>query len=109
MLLDYVIKNKPYLNSELNLRQLAEETGIPSHQLSMLLSIYLNQNFYSFINGFRIEEAKRLLAEEDGTRFNIIEVAYEAGFNSKTTFNTAFKKSEGLTPSEYRLKNQRKE
>lgn len=101
-LLDYVSQHKPYLDSEINIRQLSEMTTIPSHQLSMLLSIYLNQNFYTFINKYRIEEAKQLLSAPDSKDKTILAVAFDSGFNSKSTFNTVFKKFEGITPSEFR-------
>jgi AraC-like DNA-binding protein/glycerol uptake facilitator-like aquaporin len=101
-LLDYVSQQKPYLDSEINIRQLSEMTAIPSHQLSMLLSIYLEQNFYTFINKYRIEEAKQMLSAPDSKDKTILAVAFDSGFNSKSTFNTVFKKFEGITPSEFR-------
>lgn len=101
-LLKYVEGNKPYLEAELNLKQLSEEVGIPAHQLSMLLSIYLQQNFYTFINKYRIEEAKMRLGAKDSRDHNILTIAFETGFNSKSTFNAVFKKFVGITPSEYR-------
>lgn len=101
-LLQYVEEQKPYLEAELNMKQLSEGVEIPAHQLSMLLSIYLQQNFYTFINKYRLEEAKKRLAAADSKEHNILTIAFDTGFNSKATFNTVFKKFEGITPSEYR-------
>lgn len=102
LLLTCVTENKLYLEPKLNLQQLSEEVGIPAHQISMLLSIYLGQNFYDFINKYRLEEVKRRLLEENKNLDNILTIAFEAGFNSKSTFNSVFKKFEGITPSKYR-------
>jgi AraC-like DNA-binding protein len=107
-LLQYVEKQKPYLEAELNLKQLSEGVGIPTHQLSMLLSIYLQLNFYTFINKYRVEEAKKRLAADDSKQNNILTIAFDIGFNSKSTFNTVFKKFEGITPSKYRTMSQDK-
>ncbi len=102
-LLCYIEENKPYLNPELNLAKLSKEAGIPAHQISMLLSIYLNQNFYTFVNSYRIKEAKMRLTSKDSKQYTILSIAFDSGFNSKSTFNTVFKKFEKITPSEYRL------
>ncbi|HEX2946513.1 MAG TPA: helix-turn-helix domain-containing protein [Clostridia bacterium] len=100
----YVEKNKPYLDPDLDLRQLSELSGIPSHMISMLLNIHLNRNFYTFINTYRVDEAKKLLSSEGSREMNILTIAYDSGFNSKSTFNMVFRKLEGMTPSEYRNK-----
>lgn len=68
----------------------------------MLVNTYLGQNFYNFINKYRIEEVKKKLSEDNSKENNILTIALETGFNSKSTFNTVFKKIEGVTPSEYR-------
>lgn len=101
-LLEFMEENRPYLEPELNLRQLSEAVGIPSHLLSMLLSIYLDRNFYTFINEYRVREAKRRLSADPNKEHNILTIAYDSGFNSKSTFNTVFRRFEGVTPSEYR-------
>ena len=102
LLLGYMETQKPYLDSELNIRQLSEKVGIPAHQISMLLNIYRQQNFFTFVNRYRIEEAKNRLAEDTSKEQNILSIAFETGFNSKSTFNAVFKNFEGKTPSEYR-------
>ena len=75
---------------------------IPSYQVSQAINEGLKKNFYELVNGYRVEEAKRLLADERNKNNTILSVGFEAGFNSKTTFNTVFKKFTGLTPTEYR-------
>jgi AraC-like DNA-binding protein len=65
----------------------------------------LQQNFFDFINRYRIEEAQRLLTDPPDKKITVLEVLYECGFNSKSSFNTLFKKHTGLTPSEFKKKN----
>jgi AraC-like DNA-binding protein len=60
------------------------------------------RNFYQLINGYRVEESKRLLVDEQLLHLNILAIGFEAGFNSKTTFNTTFKNQTGMSPLEYR-------
>lgn len=98
-----IMKNvKPYLNSELTLRDLADKLSISTHNLSEILNTRLNQNFYDFINQYRIEEVKKRLTDIQFKNYSIIAVAFDSGFNSKSAFNTIFKKHTGLTPSQYR-------
>lgn len=92
---------KPYLDSSLGLKQLAERIDLSSNQLSQLLNEQLNQNFYDFVNSYRLEEFKRIVKNPKNKNFTLLYLAYDCGFNSKTTFNTFFKKSTGKTPSEY--------
>ena len=72
--------------------------------MSGFLNKNLNQNFYSYINSLRVEEAKKLLIENRGGKYSIEGIGYMAGFNSKTTFNTVFKAQTGMSPSEYMIK-----
>jgi AraC-like DNA-binding protein len=92
---------KLYLNPDLNLPALSKEVGINTHELSYVLNDGLQKNFYQFINELRVEEAKSLLLSEKAKQLDMIGVATLAGFNSKTTFNTTFKKLTGQTPTEY--------
>jgi AraC-like DNA-binding protein len=64
----------------------------------------MKKNFYDLVNGYRVEEAKRLLLDPKSFNYTILSVGFEAGFNSKTTFNTVFKKFTGLSPTEFRDK-----
>jgi AraC-like DNA-binding protein len=95
---------KPYLDGELNLLKLSDLLQINIHQLSYLLNTGFNQNFFQFVNKYRIDLAKKLLLDNSQKKFSILGIAYESGFNSKTSFNTIFKKMTKLTPSEFKKK-----
>ncbi len=93
---------KLYKNNKFRLRDFAVAVDIPEYQVSQLINIGYKMNFFDFVNGYRIKEAQELLQNSSKRNLNIIEVAYEVGFNSKSTFNTAFKKFVGKTPTEVR-------
>jgi AraC-like DNA-binding protein len=95
---------KLYLDNDLSLQKLADRMKISSHNLSEVINSRLNQSYYDFINGYRVEEFKRRIADPANTAFNLISIAYDSGFKSKGTFNSIFKKFTGLTPSEYKIK-----
>ncbi|MQY80049.1 MAG: helix-turn-helix domain-containing protein [Bacteroidetes bacterium] len=101
-LIRYMKSQKPYLEPSLSLDELAEKVSIPPHHLSQILNTCLNHNFFDFINSYRIKESERLLSEQDSYRKTILEILYETGFNSKSVFNTAFKKHTGMTPTQFR-------
>jgi AraC-like DNA-binding protein len=101
-LVQYMETEKPYLDSNLSLAQLANAVSLSTHHLSQLLNERQNQNFFDFVNQYRIEEIKRKLLHPAFAHVKIEEIAFETGFNSKSAFNTAFKKFTGTTPSEYR-------
>lgn len=103
-LLHLIKTEKPYLDEKLTVSELAEKLNISRHHLTQIISEKLNKNFYTFINEFRIEEVKKMFLDKKKEYYTILAVAYECGFNSKSTFNTLFKKYTGLTPSEYRKK-----
>ncbi|MCV3270699.1 helix-turn-helix transcriptional regulator [Roseobacter sinensis] len=88
-----------YRDPELSLWDLAERVGARRHYVSQALNERLGQNFFDYVNGFRIEEAKRQLAETEGS---ILSITYDVGFNSRSVFYRAFKQKVGMTPSEYR-------
>jgi AraC-like DNA-binding protein len=93
---------KPYLEPELTLDELATQLSVKPKMLSQTINELLRQNFFEFINHYRIEEAKRLLTNPKDKKITVLEVMYEVGFNSKSSFNTIFKKNTGLTPSEFK-------
>jgi AraC-like DNA-binding protein len=99
---EYVEAEKAYLDSELTLPALADRVGIPAYQLSQVINEALGSNFFVFINGYRVQEAKRLLLDPAKSAYTILAVAEEAGFNSKSAFNAAFKRFAGQTPSDFR-------
>ena len=94
--------DKPYLDSALTLPALANLMHMSVHELSELVNTGFDENFSQFINRYRVEESKRLLRSEAHRHLSMLGIAYEAGFNSKTAFNTAFKKIAGCAPSVYR-------
>lgn len=93
-----------YQEPELSLQTLADKLQVPSYQVSQAINEGLGKNFYDLINGYRVKEAKRLLLDAKNRNHTILSVGFDAGFNSKTTFNTVFKKFTGFTPTEYRDK-----
>jgi len=93
---------KPYLNSSLTLEQLASQLQLQPRLLSTIINRHFGKNFFEFINGYRIEEAKRLLRSSEVPRLSVSTIMLDVGFNSKGTFNTFFKKIVGMTPSQYR-------
>jgi AraC-like DNA-binding protein len=101
-LLKLMDEEKPYIDSNLTLISLAEKLSISPHNFSEVINTQLNKNFFDFINQYRVEEAKKLLTDPHKQHLKILAIAYDAGFNSKTSFNTIFKKFTKLTPSEYR-------
>ena len=101
LLLTYLNENKPFLNSEISLNLLSEDTGIAPKTLSQLINEYSNKNFNDFINSYRIEESKKLLRERNNSEKYISEILYSVGFNSRSSFYAAFKKNTGTTPGEY--------
>jgi AraC-like DNA-binding protein len=102
--LDYMQSNKPYLEPELTLEELASRLSLKPRILSQTINESLGHNFYDFINRYRIKEASRLLTNPRDEKITVLEVLYEVGFNSKSSFNTLFKKYTGLTPREFRKK-----
>lgn len=100
-LLKLMENDKPYLNSDLSLRTLADQIGIHPNQLSWLLNESLGKNFNEFINHYRVEAFKQLATDPKNANISIVGLAYDSGFNSKTVFNTYFKKETGITPKQF--------
>ncbi len=95
---------KLHKESELKLADLAEKLDISPNHLSQVINEALGQNFFDFVNQYRIEEAKQLLADGSSKQYTLLSIAYEVGFNNKTSFNNFFKKFTGMTPSQFRAK-----
>jgi YesN/AraC family two-component response regulator len=93
---------KPFTYSSLKLNQLAKMIGTTPNYLSQVINEERDQNFYNFVNGYRIEEAKRMIQDPANEQVTLLSIAYDVGFNSKSAFNTAFKKYTGTTPSQFR-------
>ncbi|BFO68771.1 helix-turn-helix domain-containing protein [Chryseobacterium sp. KCF3-3] len=99
---NYMIEKKPFLNSSLTIQEVSGEIEIPVRELSLLINHQLGQHFYDFVNTYRIENAMDILKDETKSKVTVLEILYEVGFNSKSSFNTAFKKHTGTTPTLYR-------
>lgn len=99
---DLMTRERIYTDSDLSLPLLAEKMALSVHDLSALLNNGYGQNFNQFVNTYRVALAKELLLSEKHTHLSILGIAFEAGFNSKTTFNTTFKKATGLSPSDWK-------
>ncbi|MCP4151303.1 MAG: helix-turn-helix transcriptional regulator [bacterium] len=100
-LLQYMEKEKPYLNASLTLSTLAQRLGVPGHYISQILNTSLNLNFYRFVNQYRVKESMKLLSADGPPKQTVLEVLYQCGFNSKSVFNTHFKKHTGMTPTQF--------
>ncbi len=93
---------KPFLDSDLTLPLLAKKVSISTHHLSQVINEKMAQNFFRFINKYRVEEAKRLLVDPEKKYFNIASIGFDAGFNSISSFNSVFKNHTDMTPSQFR-------
>lgn len=100
-LCDLLVKEKLYKKTDLKISDLSDALGESARNVSILINTFYKGNFYDFINFYRIEEAKSLLKNGD-EEMTILTILYESGFNSKSVFNSVFKKTVGQTPSNYR-------
>ena len=96
---------KVFTENELSLSELSKKINIQPYQLSELISRVYGESFFDFVNRYRIEEIKLRLGDPASDSYSLLGIAMDCGFNSKSSFNTAFKKFTGLTPSEYRKQN----
>lgn len=99
---DYMIHEKPYLNENLTLPMLAEKLKISPSNLSQVINQHFENNFYDFINAYRIELAKEMIVSGDYSHLTILGIAFDCGFKSKSSFNRYFKKYTGISPSQFK-------
>lgn len=97
----YMNASVPYRNSELTIVDVADAVGLSRHHLTQVLNGLMGINFYTYINSFRIKEALECMKNADDEN-SVLRIAYDVGFNSKSTFNRVFKQTTGMTPTEYR-------
>ncbi|TGK39197.1 AraC family transcriptional regulator [Leptospira gomenensis] len=95
-------EERSYRNEDLRMQDLAEKLLITPHQISRILNESYGKNFNEFVNGYRVEEAKKILLEEPTK--TVLSIGFEVGFNTKSTFNAQFLKITGMTPAEWRKK-----
>lgn len=100
-LLELMESEKPYLDSKVKISTLALRLSISPNLLSQVINQELNKNYFEFINEYRISEAIRRLGDPKYSNLSILGIAMEVGFTNKNTFNRLFKKSTGLTPSQF--------
>ncbi len=101
-LTQYMNKEKPYRNPNITIDQVAKDMEISRHHLTQVINEHFNKNFYAFVNDYRVEEVKQMIMDDKFNHLNLSALGLEAGFKSKTAFNTNFKKVTGLTPSEWK-------
>ncbi len=106
---DYLLKlvtlfetEKIYRNSNLTLSELSQNINISTHNLSEVINTKLNQTFYDFVNKYRVEEVQQKIISGESEKYNLLSIAFDAGFNSKSSFNSTFKKITGQTPTEFK-------
>ena len=100
-LFKYFDQEKPYLNGRLSLQEVAAQLEVSVNQLSQVINEKIGKTFFDFVNDYRIEEVKVRLGNSDHQNFTLLAIAFDSGFNSKSSFNNIFKKSTGYTPSQY--------
>ncbi|MFZ4929392.1 helix-turn-helix domain-containing protein [Chryseobacterium sp. Mn2064] len=99
---DFMAEKEPYLDSSLTIQDLAEQLKIPVKDLSTLINLYMDKHFFDFVNEYRIEKAMQILKDPSQKELTVLEILYQVGFNSKSSFNTSFKKYTGKTPTDFR-------
>jgi AraC-like DNA-binding protein len=104
LLKKHMIKEEPYLDATLTIEDLSKQMNFATKDLSILINHHLNQHFFDFVNGYRIRKAMDILKNQEKKDLTILEILYEVGFNSKSSFNTAFKKHTNQTPTQFREK-----
>jgi AraC-like DNA-binding protein len=102
MVKKYMAEQEPYLEPNLTIQELATRLKIPARDLSILINHHIGQHFFDFVNEYRIKKAMEILKDPAKAAFTVQEIFYEVGFNSKSSFNTAFKKHTGQTPTIYK-------
>ncbi|MFT4577043.1 MAG: AraC-like DNA-binding protein [Polaribacter sp.] len=102
-LIEQITKESYYTESSLSLNDLAQKLDISPNYLSQIINEKEEKNFFDFINAFRVAEFKRLIAVPTNQQYTLLALAYDCGFNSKSSFNRSFKKHTGFTPSQYAL------
>lgn len=98
----YMAEREPFLDPSLTIQELANQIDISVRDLSILINHHMDQHFFDFVNEYRIQKAMGILKDQFRSQLTVLEILYEVGFNSKSSFNTSFKKHTNLTPTAYR-------
>ncbi len=102
MLEIFMAEKRPFLDADLTIQKLADQIGFPQKELSSLINHHIGKHFFDFINEYRVRTAMEILKDPSKKEVTVLEILYEVGFNSKSSFNTSFKKYSGLTPVAFR-------
>ncbi len=100
-LLKFMKENTPYLDGKLSLKEVATALEISTNHLSQVINENLEKNFFDFVNGYRVDLVKQKMTDPSNKNYTLLSLAYDCGFNSKSSFNSIFKKYEDLTPTEF--------
>jgi len=98
----YMTEKEPFLDPSLTIQELSNQINIQVRDLSILINHHIDQHFFDFVNEYRIQKAMNILKDQSKSQLTVLEILYEVGFNSKSSFNTSFKKYTSLTPTAYR-------
>jgi AraC-like DNA-binding protein len=99
---EYMTREKPYLQGDLTIAEVSNALGIPKHYITQIINERLNKNFYTYVNEYRVGEAIRRMGLGEYREHTVLRIAYDSGFNSKSAFNTIFKRLTSLSPTEFR-------
>lgn len=99
---NYMVEKEPFLDPSLTIQELADQVKIPVRDLSILINHHINQHFFDFVNEYRVKKAMTILKNPAKKEVTVLEILYEVGFNSKSSFHTYFKKHTNQTPTEFR-------
>lgn len=99
---NFMVEKEPFLNPSLTIQELADQVKIPIRELSVLINHHINQHFFDFVNEYRIKKAMTILKDPTKKEYTVLEILYEVGFNSKSSFHTSFKKYTNQTPTAFR-------
>lgn len=102
LLKNFMLEKEPYLDSSLTIQDLSEQVKMSVKDLSTLINLYMDKHFFDFVNEYRIEKAMQILKDPSQKELTVLEILYQVGFNSKSSFNTSFKKYTGKTPTDFR-------
>ena len=101
VLLKYMESEEPFLNGKLSLKEIATDLEISTNHLSQVINENLDKNFFDFVNEYRVNLIKEKMGNPENRNYTLLALAFDSGFNSKSSFNTIFKKHTGITPSQY--------
>lgn len=99
--MDFIEKEQPYLDSELNIETLSQELNVSSDYLKQIINQKASSNFFEFINTYRLRELKKRVMDRENNDTTLLSLAFESGFSSKSSFYKTFKELTGITPSQY--------